>query len=154
MRGGQSILEVSDLKVKEIMSKKVASLDSEDSVERAAQLMKQYDVGSIPVCSRNQVVGIVTDRDIAVRTIAEGKDSKQEKVSAIMSSNPVVGSPDMDVHDAAQIMSTNQIRRLPIVENNNLVGIVALGDISVEPELQDNAEQALHNISQPCESKM
>jgi len=142
------------LKVKEIMSKKVASLDSEDSVERAAQLMKQYDVGSIPVCSRNQVVGIVTDRDIAVRTIAEGKDSKQEKVSAIMSSNPVVGSPDMDVHDAAQIMSTNQIRRLPIVENNNLVGIVALGDISVEPELQDNAEQALHNISQPCESKM
>jgi CBS domain-containing protein len=145
---------VSDLKVKEIMSKKVASLDSEDSVERAAQLMKQYDVGSIPVCSRNQVVGIVTDRDIAVRTIAEGKDSKQEKVSAIMSSNPVVGSPDMDVHDAAQIMSTNQIRRLPIVENNNLVGIVALGDISVEPELQDNAEQALHNISQPCESKM
>ncbi|XOQ47342.1 MAG: Hypoxic response protein 1 [Eubacteriales bacterium] len=142
------------MKVKEIMSKKVASLDSEDSVERAAQLMKQYDVGSIPVCSRNQVVGIVTDRDIAVRTIAEGKDSKQEKVSAIMSSNPVVGSPDMDVHDAAQIMSTNQIRRLPIVENNNLVGIVALGDISVEPELQDNAEQALHNISQPCESKM
>ncbi|NLH02448.1 MAG: CBS domain-containing protein [Clostridiales bacterium] len=142
------------MKVKEIMSKKVASLDSEDSVERAAQLMKQYDVGSIPVCSRNQVVGIVTDRDIAVRTIAEGKDSKQEKVSAIMSSNPVVGNPDMDVHDAAKIMSTNQIRRLPIVENNNLVGIVALGDISVEPELQYNAEQALHNISQPCESKM
>ncbi|QEY34740.1 CBS domain-containing protein [Caproiciproducens galactitolivorans] len=142
------------MKVKEIMSKKVASLNSEDSVERAAQLMKQYDVGSIPVCSRNQVVGIVTDRDIAVRTIAEGKDSKQEKVSAIMSSNPVVGNPDMDVHDAAKIMSTNQIRRLPIVENNNLVGILALGDISVEPELQDNAEQTLRNISQPCESKM
>lgn len=154
MRGGQAITEVSDLKVKEIMSKKVASLNSEDSVERAAQLMKQYDVGSIPVCSRNQVVGIVTDRDIAVRTIAEGKDSKQEKVSAIMSSNPVVGNPDMDVHDAAKIMSTNQIRRLPIVENNNLVGILALGDISVEPELQDNAEQTLRNISQPCESKM
>jgi CBS domain-containing protein len=154
LRGGQAITEVSDLKVKEIMSKKVASLNSEDSVERAAQLMKQYDVGSIPVCSRNQVVGIVTDRDIAVRTIAEGKDSKQEKVSAIMSSNPVVGNPDMDVHDAAKIMSTNQIRRLPIVENNNLVGILALGDISVEPELQDNAEQTLRNISQPCESKM
>ena len=142
------------MKVKEIMSKKIASLNSEDSVERAAQLMKQYDVGSIPVCRQNQVVGIVTDRDIAVRTIAEGKDSKQEKVSTIMSSNPVVGNPDMDVHDAAKIMSTNQIRRLPIVDNNSLVGIVALGDISVEPELQDNAEQALKNISQPCESKM
>lgn len=153
-RGGQSIAEVSDLKVKEIMSKKIASLNSEDSVERAAQLMKQYDVGSIPVCRQNQVVGIVTDRDIAVRTIAEGRDSKQQKVSDIMSANPVVGNPDMDVHDAARIMSDQQIRRLPIVDNNSLVGIVALGDISVEPDLQDNAEQALKNISQPCESKM
>lgn len=153
-RGGQSIAEVSDLKVKEIMSKKIASLNSEDSVERAAQLMKQYDVGSIPVCQQNQVVGIVTDRDIAVRTIAEGRDSKQQKVSDIMSANPVVGNPDMDVHDAARIMSDQQIRRLPIVDNNSLVGIVALGDISVEPDLQDNAEQALKNISQPCESKM
>lgn len=142
------------MKVKEIMSKKIASLNSEDSVERAAQLMKQYDVGSIPVCRQNQVVGIVTDRDIAVRTIAEGRDSKQQKVSDIMSANPVVGNPDMDVHDAARIMSDQQIRRLPIVENNSLVGIVALGDISVEPDLQDNAEQALKNISQPCESKM
>ncbi|MCY1713545.1 CBS domain-containing protein [Caproiciproducens galactitolivorans] len=142
------------MKVKEIMSKKIASLNSEDSVERAAQLMKQYDVGSIPVCRQNQVVGIVTDRDIAVRTIAEGRDSKQQKVSDIMSANPVVGNPDMDVHDAARIMSDQQIRRLPIVDNNSLVGIVALGDISVEPDLQDNAEQALKNISQPCESKM
>lgn len=142
------------MKVKEIMSKKIASLNSEDSVERAAQLMKQYDVGSIPVCQQNQVVGIVTDRDIAVRTIAEGRDSKQQKVSDIMSANPVVGNPDMDVHDAARIMSDQQIRRLPIVDNNSLVGIVALGDISVEPDLQDNAEQALKNISQPCESKM
>ena len=142
------------MKVKDIMSKDIASLNSEDSVEKAAQLMKQYDVGSVPVCDRQEVVGIVTDRDIALRSTAVGQDSKQQKVREIMSSNPVVGSPEMDVHDAARIMSEQQIRRLPIVENKSLVGVVALGDISVEPTLQDNAEEALKNISQPSGSQM
>ncbi len=137
------------MKVKEIMSKDVASLNTEDSVERAAQLMKQYDVGSIPVCRQEKIIGIVTDRDIALRSIADGKDTKQQKVQEIMSSNPVVGSPDMEIDDAARIMSEKQIRRLPIVDNNSLVGIVALGDISVEPTQQDSAEEALKNISQP-----
>jgi predicted transcriptional regulator len=71
-----------------------------------------------------------------------------------MTSNPVTGSPDMDIHDAARIMSEQQIRRLPIIQNNNLVGIVSLGDISVEPTLQDNAEEALKNISEPAKSHM
>nr|WP_319488230.1 CBS domain-containing protein [uncultured Caproiciproducens sp.] len=137
------------MKVKDIMSKEIASLNSDDSIESAAQLMKRYDVGSIPVCSQEKVIGIVTDRDIALRSMAEGQNAKQQKVGDIMSSNPIVGSPDMDVHDAAKIMSEKQIRRLPIVDHNNLVGIVALGDISMEPTLQDNAEEALKNISQP-----
>jgi FOG: CBS domain len=142
------------MKVKDIMSKDIASLNSEDSVEKAAQLMKQYGVGSVPVCDQQEVVGIVTDRDIALRSTAVGQDSKQQKVREIMSSNPVVGSPEMDVHDAARIMSEQQIRRLPIVENKSLVGVVALGDISTEPTLQDNAEEALKNISQPSGSQM
>jgi len=146
--------EVNIVKVKDIMSTEVASVNSDDSIEKAAQLMKQYDVGSIPVCSQEKIVGIVTDRDIALRATARGQKSQQQTVSDIMSSNPVVGSPDMDVHDAARIMSEKQIRRLPIVDQNNLVGIVALGDISVEPDLQDNAEEALKNISQPNDSRM
>ena len=144
------MFEVIVMKVKEIMSKDVASLNTDDSVERAAQLMKQYDVGSIPVCRQKKVIGIVTDRDIAVRSIAVGGNTKQQKVQEIMSSDPAVGNPDMDVDEAAKVMSQKQIRRLPIVENNSLVGIVALGDISVKPELQDNAEEALKNISKPC----
>ena len=136
------------MKVKDIMSKQIASVNSDDSIEKAAQLMKQYDVGSIPVCSQQKVIGIVTDRDITLRSIADGQNSNSQKVMDIMSPNPVVGSPAMDVNDAARIMGEAQIRRLPIVENNNLVGIVALGDISVEPSLQDNAEEALKNISQ------
>lgn len=146
---GQPIPEVKIVKVKDIMSTEIASVNSDDSIERAAQLMKQYDVGSIPVCSQEKIIGIVTDRDIALRATAQGQKSQQQTVRDIMSSNPVVGSPDMDVHDAARIMSEKQIRRLPIVDQNNLVGIVALGDISVEPDLQDNAEEALKNISKP-----
>lgn len=137
------------MKVKEIMSKDISSVCWEDPVERAAQLMKQHNVGSIPVCSDKGVIGIVTDRDIAVRTIAEGKDSKQQKVREIMSSDPVLGKPEMDVHDAAQIMSEKRIRRLPIVDGSRLVGMLALGDISVEPVLKDNAGEALSHISQP-----
>jgi CBS domain-containing protein len=136
------------VKVKEIMSKDIASLKSDDSVERAAQLMKQYNCGSIPVCTQDKIIGIVTDRDIAVRSVASGNTTRQ-KVSDIMTDEVVFGSPEMDVNDAARLMSDRQIRRLPIVENNSLIGIVALGDISLEPACQDSAEDALKNISMP-----
>jgi CBS domain-containing protein len=136
------------LKVKEIMSKDIASLRSDDSVERAAQLMKQYNCGSIPVCTKDKIIGIVTDRDIAVRSVAAGNTTSQ-KVGDIMTGEVVFGSPEMDVNDAARLMSDRQIRRLPIVENNSLIGIVALGDISLEPACQDSAEDALKNISMP-----
>lgn len=137
------------MKAKDIMSTNIASVRFDDTIERAAQLMKQYDVGSIPVCKDDNIVGIVTDRDITLRSVATGENAKQQRVSDIMTSDPTVGSPEMNVNDVARIMSEKQIRRLPIVENNNLVGIVALGDISLEPALQDNAENALKNISQP-----
>ncbi len=137
------------MKVRDIMSKDIASVSSEDSIERAAQLMKQYDVGSIPVCNEDKIIGIVTDRDIALRCVAAGQDTKHRQVRDIMTSDPDVGSPDMNVKDAARIMSEKQIRRLPIVENNSLVGIVALGDISLEPAYSDSAEDALKDISKP-----
>ncbi|AWK51935.1 CBS domain-containing protein [Clostridium beijerinckii] len=138
--------------VKDIMSKDIVSLNSEDSIERAAQLMNQFDIGSIPVCNQEKLVGIVTDRDITLKSVAAGVNTNQQKIRDIMTSNPVTGSPDMDIHDAAKIMSEQQIRRLPIIQNNNLVGIVSLGDISLEPNLQDNAEEALKNISEPGKS--
>ncbi|NLJ59221.1 MAG: CBS domain-containing protein [Tissierellia bacterium] len=136
------------MKLRDIMSKEIASLKAADSVEQAAQLMKQYNIGSVPICNQNSVVGIVTDRDIALRSVARGQERNQE-IKDIMTANPVVGTPDMNVHEAVRIMSEKQIRRLPVVENNQLVGMVALGDISLEPKLQDNAEVALKNISKP-----
>lgn len=142
-------MEVNDVKVKDIMTTNIATLSSDDSIEKAAQMMKQYDVGSIPVCNNREIVGIVTDRDITLRSVAAGQDSKQQKVREVMTLNPAVGNPEMNVHDVTRIMSEQQIRRLPIVEDNNIVGIVALGDISLEPILKDNAEDALKRISEP-----
>lgn len=137
------------MKIKDVMTKDVAYVDVNDNVERAAQLMSEYNVGSIPVCENNRVVGIVTDRDITLRSVAKGIESSGQNVRSIMTSNPVTGSPEQDIHDAARIMSERQIRRLPIVDQGRLVGIVALGDIAVEPTLSDNAEEALKNISEP-----
>lgn len=136
------------MKVREIMSKDIACLRSDDTIERAAQLMKQYNCGSIPVCTQDKIIGIVTDRDIAVRSIASGEDTHQQ-VGEVMTKEVVFASPETDVNDAARLMSERQIRRLPIVENNSLIGIVALGDISLEPVCQDSAEDALKNISRP-----
>ncbi|WP_139905028.1 CBS domain-containing protein [Clostridium thermarum] len=138
------------MKVKDVMTKDIAYVNADDNVERAAQLMSEYNVGSVPVCENGKVIGIVTDRDIALRSVAKGTECKNQTVRDIMTSNPVCGYPDQDIHDAARVMSERQIRRLPIVENGTLVGMLALGDIAVEPTLSDNAEEALKNISEPC----
>ncbi|MFW2503919.1 CBS domain-containing protein [Clostridium diolis] len=138
------------MQIKDVMSKDIVSLNSEDSIERAAQMMRQFDVGAIPICDNsNKLVGMITDRDIALDCVASGASADQQKICDYMTSSPVTGSPDMDVHDAVRLMSRHQIRRLPIVENNSVIGIVSLGDISQEPNLQDNAEVALKNISEP-----
>ncbi len=137
------------MKVKDIMSTDIACIGLDDSIQKAAQLMKRYDVGSLPVCRQDEVVGIVTDRDIALRSVAEGQDIKSQTVRDVMSQDVLVGEPDMNVHEAAKMMSQNQIRRLPIVNNGHLVGMVSLGDISLEPDLQDDAEEALRDISEP-----
>ena len=122
--------------LKDIMSSDIVSVNSDDSVEKAAQMMRQHNIGSIPVCKNERLIGIVTDRDITLRSVAAGQISTQ-KVVDIMTSDPVVGRPDMNVREAARIMSEQQIRRLPVVVNNSVVGIVSLGDISQEPSLQD-----------------
>lgn len=135
--------------LKDIMTSDIASLNQISTVQDAALLMAKYNVGAIPVCDNNKVIGIVTDRDIALRSVAEGNDSTKCTVGDIMTKDIITGTPSMNVHEAAKIMSDKQIRRIPVVENNNLVGMVSLGDISVQPELQDNAEKALSNISLP-----
>lgn len=142
------------MEIKNIMTKTVTTVTPEDTVERAAQIMKEQNIGSIPVCRGEQVVGIITDRDIAIRSASQGQNVHQQKISEVMSTNPVTGTPNMDVHEAARLMSERQIRRLPIVENNKVVGIVALGDLAVESNFANEAESALSSISEPSSPEM
>jgi CBS domain-containing protein len=138
------------MKISEIMTKDVISLSVDDTVEHAAILMRDHNIGSIPVSTNEKIVGIVTDRDIILRCAAEGKDLKTQIVREIMTTNPVLGNENINVEDAARIMSERQIRRLPIVNNNTLVGMVSLGDLAVEPNLKEQATGALSEISIPC----
>jgi len=139
------------MKISEIMTKDVICLSVNDTVERAAELMKEYNVGSIPVNTEDRgVVGIVTDRDIILRCVAEGKDIKKLNIRDIMTSNPVLGDENIDVNDATRIMSERQIRRLPIISNDQLVGMVSLGDLALEPKLKQETTEALSEISVPC----
>jgi len=139
------------MQIKDVMTKNVAYVAPQDPIEKAAKLMDEYDVGSVPVCDGEKVVGIVTDRDIVLRCVSQKKDFARP-VREVMTANPVTAAPNMDVKDAAKLMSEKKVRRLPIVENNSLVGMVSLGDIAVEPETSDKAGEALKDISYPSGS--
>lgn len=136
------------MKVKDLMSSNVLYAKPNTPLEQIAQQMKQQDVGSIPICNDNgEAIGIVTDRDIVLRGVSSGNNN----VSAqdVMSSNLVYASPNMSAHEAANIMAKNQIRRLPVVENNRLVGILAMADIARKNIYVDEAGDALSAISKP-----
>ncbi|MDF0728776.1 CBS domain-containing protein [Cytobacillus sp. S13-E01] len=141
------------MSIRELMTDNVATVSPNQTIKEAATLMSQYNVGAIPVVENGQLKGIITDRDITLRSTAEGRDNSIP-VSHVMSSEIVQGSPDMGVEEAAALMSQKQIRRLPIVENNNLVGIVALGDIATNHTFDNEAEQALSSISVPSQRQL
>nr|WP_207717270.1 CBS domain-containing protein [Clostridium acetobutylicum] len=132
------------------MTKNVVSVSGEENIKRAAELMRDHDIGAIPVCNSDKVIGVVTDRDIVLRTVAEGSDASSENVRSIMTSTPVVASPDMDAREATKIMSEKQVRRLPVARDGKLVGMVSLGDFAVEGSTDNCAEKALSGISSPC----
>ena len=138
------------MKVKEIMTTKVAFVNPDDKIVEAAKLMQKYNVGSVPVCEKDDsLVGIITDRDIVVRNIAAGNDPFSTAVSSVMT--PAVQSvgPDAGMDEATRLMADYQVRRLPVVENSKLVGIVALADIATDNRVDTEASEALAEISKP-----
>lgn len=137
------------MKVKDVMTKNVAYVNPGASIAETAKLMQQHDVGSIPVCDQSGVVGIVTDRDIVVRTVAYNKNPQQTPVTDIMTTQVTTVSPDMDMNEVTRKMASSQIRRVPVVENNSLVGIVALGDVAVDAKYDTEVADTLVNISKP-----
>lgn len=138
------------MKVRELMTTNVTTADLNSSISEVAQSMRHLNVGSIPVCDKSRnVVGIVTDRDIVLRTVAGGSDVNSAKAQEVMTTQIVSVSPETDAHEAANIMAQNQIRRLPVVENGKLVGIVAIGDFATQNIYVNEAGDALSNISKP-----
>ncbi|WP_318036643.1 CBS domain-containing protein [Dethiobacter alkaliphilus] len=135
--------------INQIMTKNVVSVSSQQTVQEAAQLMKQHNIGVIPVVDNGQLKGIVTDRDITIRSTAGGVNANTP-VSQCMSTDVKFATSNMDVHEVANLMSQHQIRRLPVVENNQLVGMVAIGDLAEESIYKNEAGEALSNISTPA----
>lgn len=119
------------MKVKDCMCREVCFAKPETTIYDIAKLMETNQIGCIPVCDRNNsIVGLVTDRDIVLRTIACGKDAKTTPVSEIMTTKVWCCDIDEDIYDAENKMSTNQVRRLPVLQNNKVVGILTLGDLA------------------------
>ena len=116
--------------IREVMTGQPKSCSRDASVREVARLMAQEDVGPIPVVDGDRLVGIVTDRDIVLRVIAEGRDPESTTVGEIASSDIVTVSPDDELDRALQLLAQHQVRRLPVVENERLVGIVAQADIA------------------------
>src|SRR4051794_9951467 len=135
--------------ISKIMSRRVGVSRPGWSSRQAAEKMRVLDVGAVPVCDGQKLLGMITDRDIAVRTVAAGRDPSQTRVSDVMSGNLVWCSEEASVEEVAEKMATHQIRRIPILDGEkNLVGIVALADLANSQQDSVLKAGALEGISE------
>jgi CBS domain-containing protein len=119
--------------IKDVMTSNPCSIDAEKSVAYAAKMMKEEDVGLAPIVEGDKLIGMLTDRDIAIRVVAEGRNPDQTKVREVASKQVVTIDPQQDLNEALRIMSKHQVRRLPVVEEDGkLVGVVAQADVARE----------------------
>lgn len=139
--------------VSDLMTRGVRTLTPSDTVASAAQAMDELNVGVIPVCDGEKLVGMVTDRDIVVRGVAQALDAKTTDLSDVMSTNVRTAREDEDVDEVLNEMAQSQIRRMPVVDaQDRLVGIISLGDIAAkDPDEDADVAASLGNISLPAE---
>ena len=136
------------MKVSEVMSRKVEIASPDDSIQRAAQMMARIDSGFLPVGEGDRLVGMVTDRDIAIRGVGEGRNPSDTTVNEVMTREVKYCFEDDDVNRVAENMAQLQVRRLPVLtREKRLIGIISLGDIARDHE-PGQAGSALHHISQ------
>lgn len=142
------------MKVKDCMCNEVCYCTPDSTVKDCATLMCNNHVGCIPVCDNSKnVVGLVTDRDIILRTIACNKDVNSTPVSEIMTCQICCCTPDTDIKEAENLMSQNQIRRIPVVDNNKIVGILTLGDLAANQSVDDQGVNDTFNNICSCNEK-
>ena len=140
------------LRAKDLMSKVLKFVMPNESIETISQIMKDCDLGIVPVLDEeHNLLGVVTDRDIVIRNIAKkatGNNKKEMTAEDIMTRNVVTASPDDDIYDISKIMALKKIRRIPIVTNNKLVGIVSIADIAVTRKFDSEIAEAIAEISE------
>lgn len=135
------------MRISEVMNKNIRIVRPDSGVVEVARQMRDGDFGVMPVCENDKLQGMVTDRDIAIRAVAEGKDINECQVSDVMTGSVVTCFEDDDVESVAQIMADRQIHRLPVLDRNNkLCGIVSVGDLALVK--QEQAGEALSGISE------
>jgi CBS domain-containing protein len=135
------------MNIRDIMTTGVSTAAPDTSLEEIATIMKKEDVGAIPIVEDDELCGMITDRDIVVRCVAEGKNPADTHAEDILSEDLHIIEVDEDVDTAAQLMSRHQVRRLPVVEEGRLVGILAIGDIAVKEGDDRTSGDTLQGIS-------
>lgn len=138
--------------VNEVMTQDAQCISPDATIQQAAQQMRDLDVGPIPVCGENdRLIGMLTDRDIAIRAVADGLDPTTTLVRDVMTPDVIFAFEDDDVREAAHMMSEQQVRRLLVLSHDKrLVGIVSLGDLAVKTHDDELCGECLEQISEPA----
>ena len=135
------------MNIRDVMTPNPRCVSPSDSIQNAARIMRDEDTGAVPVVDNGRPVGMVTDRDIVVRAVADGGQLNRP-VSEIVTGGVIAVTPDMSTREAANLMSEHQIRRLPVVENERVVGIVSLGDLAVKDARDKLTGDTLEKVSE------
>jgi CBS domain-containing protein len=135
----------------DVMTRDPVCVQAMSTVQEAAQIMMREDVGSVPVVSKeNRLVGIVTDRDLTLKVVADGRDSRSTKVEDVMTRNPVTSRPGDDLDRTLNAMQENQVRRIPVVdESQRVVGIIAQADVALRTDNERKTAEVVEEISKP-----
>ena len=142
------------MKIQDVMTRNVIRIDPDESAAVAARTLARYNIGALPVCTGDgKHWGLVTDRDLVTRCLAAGRSPETTPVRDVMTAGLVTAKPDMDTSVAAGLMGTRQIRRLPVLENGCLCGMISLGDLVVSVENGYDAADALTEISKNLSSR-
>lgn len=135
------------MNIRDVMTPNPRTLSPDDSIQNAARLMRDEDTGVIPVVENGRPIGLVTDRDIVVRAVADGGQMNRP-VRDIATTNLVAVTPEMSTREANELMREHQIRRLPVVEGERLVGMVSLGDLAVKESKEGRSGETLERVSE------
>ena len=135
------------MNIRDVMTPNPRTVSPQDSIQNAARIMRDEDTGVVPVVENGRPIGMLTDRDIVIRAVADG-NQPNGLVRDIVTSNVISVSPDMSTREANDLMSEHQVRRLPVIENERLVGIVSIGDLAVKEGKDKRTGDTLQDISQ------